>query len=73
MTELSHLRFAVFGTGAVGAYCGGRLAEAGQDVSFIARGPALQAIRDHGLRVSSPQGDFTVHPAHASNNPADLQ
>jgi ketopantoate reductase len=42
------MRIAVFGTGAVGGYFGGRLAEAGEDVSFIARGKHLAAIREGG-------------------------
>ena len=64
------MRIAVFGTGAVGGYFGGRLAEAGEDVWFIARGAHLAAIRDHGLRVTSVDGDFVVRPANASDEPA---
>jgi 2-dehydropantoate 2-reductase len=62
----------IFGTGAVGAYFGGRLAEAGEDVAFIARGDHLRAIRERGLRVTSIAGDFTIHPARASDDPAEL-
>src|SRR5262245_63223508 len=64
------LTFAVFGTGAVGGYFGGRLAEAGQHVRFIARGRHLAAIREHGLRVSSVDGDFLIQPAQATDDPA---
>ena len=60
------MRLTVFGTGAVGAYFGGRLAEAGEEISFVARGEALRAIRERGLRVTSPEGDFTIHPVRAS-------
>jgi 2-dehydropantoate 2-reductase len=66
------MRISIFGTGAVGAYFGGRLAEAGEDVSFLARGETLRIIRERGLRVKSPEGDFAIHPARASDNPADL-
>ena len=66
------MHITVFGAGAVGAYFGGRLAEAGEDVAFVARGDHLRAIREHGLRVTSIDGDFTIHPARASDNPADL-
>ena len=66
------LRIAVFGSGAVGGYFGGRLAEAGEDVHFIARGEQLAAIRDHGLRVSSVEGDFLVRPARVIDDPSDL-
>ena len=69
---VSHLRIAVFGTGGVGGYFGGRLAEAGFDVVFIARGEHLQAIRERGLRVESVKGDFVVHPAQATDNPAEV-
>lgn len=69
---MTTLRFAVFGTGAVGGYFGGRLAEAGEDVRFVARGRHLAAIREHGLRVTSMAGDFTVHPARVSDDPAEL-
>lgn len=63
------MRVAVFGTGAVGGYFGGRLAEAGEEVWFIARGAHLAAIRRHGLRVTSVDGDFVVRPAHATDDP----
>jgi 2-dehydropantoate 2-reductase len=62
--------FAVFGAGAVGGYFGGRLAQAGHDVRFVARGRQLAAIREHGLRVSSVDGDFLIRPAHVADDPA---
>ncbi len=64
------MRVAVFGTGAVGGYFGGRLAEAGESVVFIARGHSLAALQRDGLRVSSILGDFTVAPAEATDDPA---
>jgi 2-dehydropantoate 2-reductase len=55
------MRIAVMGSGAVGGYYGARLALAGHDVTFIARGAHLDAIRAQGLQVRSPaQGDFTA-------------
>ena len=66
------MRIAVFGTGGVGGYFGGRLAEAGESVAFVARGQHLEAIRHEGLRVESIAGDFLVHPADASDDPASL-
>ena len=55
------MRIAIVGAGAVGGYFGARLAHAGQDVTFIARGAHLAAIRARGLHVVSPAlGDFTV-------------
>lgn len=64
--------FAVFGSGAVGGYFGGRLAEAGEDVRFVARGRHLAAIREHGLRVNSVDGDFVVSPAQVTDDPVAL-
>jgi len=66
------MRFAVFGTGAIGGYFGGRLAQAGLDVTFIARGKHLQAINKDGLRVESICGDFSVHPTTATDEPTKV-
>ena len=66
------MKFAIFGTGGVGGYFGGKLAQAGDDVTFIARGEHLHAIREHGLRVESINGDFTVKPAQATDDPASI-
>ncbi len=60
------MRIAIYGTGGVGGYFGGRLAQAGADVTFIARGAHLEAIRREGLQVESIAGDFTVAPAAAA-------
>ena len=55
------MRFAILGSGAVGGYYGARLARAGHDVTFIARGAHLDAIRTRGLEIRSPAlGGFTV-------------
>jgi 2-dehydropantoate 2-reductase len=66
------MRIAVVGTGAVGGYFGGRLAQAGQDVVFLARGAHLRAIQGQGLQVESVDGDFTIYPAHATDEPAQI-
>jgi 2-dehydropantoate 2-reductase len=66
------MRVAVVGTGGVGGYFGARLAAAGVDVSFMARGAHLAAIREHGLRVDSVLGDVLIHPASASEDPAAI-
>ncbi|MBM3450291.1 MAG: 2-dehydropantoate 2-reductase [Armatimonadetes bacterium] len=65
------MKIAVYGAGGVGAYFGGRLARAGADVSLIARGAHLEALRRDGLRVNSVLGDFTV-PLPASDDPATI-
>ena len=54
------MRIAIFGAGGAGGYFGARLAQAGEEVTFIARGKHLDAIRKHGLRVDSVHGDFVV-------------
>jgi 2-dehydropantoate 2-reductase len=54
------MRFAILGSGAVGGYYGARLFQAGHDVTFIARGRHLEAIRAHGLQIRSPLGDFVA-------------
>jgi 2-dehydropantoate 2-reductase len=66
------MRIAIFGTGGVGGYFGGRLAQAGEEIIFIARGEHLRAIRDHGLRVDSIKGDFVVRPALATDVPEQV-
>jgi 2-dehydropantoate 2-reductase len=56
----------------IGGFFGGRLAHAGYDVSFVARGEQLAAIRHDGLRVESVDGDFDVSPASATDDPRDI-
>jgi 2-dehydropantoate 2-reductase len=52
------MKILVMGAGAIGAYFGARLHQAGEEVVFCARGKNLQALKDHGLEVKSPRGDF---------------
>ncbi len=59
------------GSGGIGGYYGGKLAAAGEDVTFIARGAHLEAIRRHGLQVKSVAGDFHVRPK-ATDDPATI-
>jgi 2-dehydropantoate 2-reductase len=63
------MKVCIFGAGAVGGYFGGRLAQSGIDVTFIARGAHFDAIKAHGLVVKSINGDFTVHGAKATEQP----
>lgn len=66
------MRIAVMGTGGTGGYFGGLLARAGEDVTFIARGAHLAALRDRGLAVTSRlAGDFTL-PVRATDDPAGV-
>jgi len=71
------LRIIVLGAGGVGGYFGGRLAAAGSDVTFVARGAHLAAMRERGLKVISPKGDVLVREVKAvetvdAAGPADL-
>ncbi|MFB6342988.1 ketopantoate reductase family protein [Saccharicrinis sp. FJH62] len=63
------MKICVIGTGGVGGYFGGRMAQAGYDVTFVARGEHLKAIQEKGLDVKSVNGDFLIHPAKATNEP----
>jgi 2-dehydropantoate 2-reductase len=64
------MKIAIMGSGGVGGYFGARLAATGNDLTFIARGTHLDAIRKDGLRVHSPLGDVHISPAHATDDPA---
>ena len=66
------MRIAVMGTGAVGGYFGAKLAAAGHEVAFIARGEHLKALRENGLHVTSPDGDLKVARAIFTDNPARI-
>ncbi len=57
------MKFLVAGAGAIGAYIGARMAQAGFDVTLFARGPHLHAMQDHGVQVKSSEGDFVARPA----------
>ena len=61
------MNIVVIGAGAVGGYFGGKLTQAGFDVTFIARGKTLEAIKTNGLLVKSINGDFVVHPKVTDN------
>jgi 2-dehydropantoate 2-reductase len=66
------MKIAIFGTGGVGGYFGGRLAQAGEDVTFIARGEHLRAIQTNGLKVDSLNGNFLVSPAKGTADVNDV-
>src|SRR5262249_28227375 len=66
------LRVAVMATGALGGYFGGRLAEAGHEVFFIARGANLAAMRANGLKVESPMGNIHIKTPKATDNPKEI-
>ena len=63
------MRIAVMGAGAVGAYCGAKLATAANEVSFIARGAHLEAMQRHGLSIESSDGNFQIRDAVFTADP----
>lgn len=66
------MRIAIFGSGGVGGYFGARLAAAGNEVHFIARGRHLAAMREQGLKVTSALGNAHIKPVRATDNPAEI-
>ena len=67
------MRIVMMGSGGVGGFFGGRLAHAGEDVAFVARGAHLEAIRRNGLTIENePQGDIHVAGVRASADPSEL-
>lgn len=71
------MKIAMIGTGGVGGYFGGRLAQAGHSVTFLARGAHLEALQRQGLTVKSIEGDFQLHSIEATDTisaigPVDL-
>ena len=66
------MKITVMGTGGVGGYFGAKLAKAGHDVAFVARGNHLKAMKKNGLKVYSELGDVTIDPINASDNPEEF-
>ena len=66
------MRIAIYGSGGVGGYFGARLAQAGNEVHFIARGAHLKAMREQGLKVESGAGNLHIRPARATDDPASI-
>lgn len=66
------MKIVVMGAGGVGGYFGARLAASGADVTFIARGDHLKAMRRDGLKILSANGDMTLKPVKATDAPASV-
>lgn len=66
------MKIAFIGIGALGGYFGGRLAKAGNDVIFIARGAMLEALRNSGLRLETPEGDIVLPQVNATGDPTEV-
>ena len=63
------MRIAIFGAGGVGGYFGGRLAAAGEDVTFLSRGAHLKALQESGLHIESPLGALDLPKVQATDRP----
>src|SRR5436190_22885636 len=66
------MRIAVMAAGAVGGYFGARLAAAGHDVAFIARGAHRDAIKKNGLKIESPLGDLHLKDVKVTDDPKQV-
>lgn len=66
------MNIVIYGTGGVGGYFGARLAQAGNAVTFIARGKHLEAIQKNGLQLKSIKGDYLVYPANATSTISEV-
>ena len=66
------MKIAIMAAGGLGSYFGALLAQNGNDVTFIARGAHLKAIRENGLTIKSAHGDLMIKPAQATDNPAEV-
>lgn len=66
------MRIAIIGTGGIGAPLGASLAKAGEDVTFLARGTHLAAMRDSGLRIEGDRGETIVRPVQTTDDPATI-
>src|SRR3954471_1920124 len=71
-TTDTDVRVAIFGSGGVGGYFGARLAAAGNEVHFIARGAHLRAMREHGLKVESGAGNVHLPRPLVHEDPAEI-
>jgi 2-dehydropantoate 2-reductase len=69
---MTRMKIAVMGAGGIGSYVGARLAEAGESVTFVARGAHLAAMRAGGLRIESPVGNLHLSPVVATDDPATI-
>src|SRR5262245_12414268 len=70
--ELFAMRIAVVGAGGIGALLGASLAKAGEDVTFIARGRHLEAMRSNGLHIIGDRGEALLRPVRATNDAASV-
>jgi len=66
------MRIAIIGAGGIGAIYGAALAKTGNDVTFVARGEHLRAMRQNGLRIEGDRGEMVIRPAQSTDDPATI-
>src|SRR4051794_19708075 len=66
------MKFVILGSGAVGSYFGAQLQKSGQEVVFVARGKQLSALREQGLTVRFPNGEFKLPSVSATDDLASI-
>ncbi|WAA13351.1 ketopantoate reductase family protein [Fervidibacillus halotolerans] len=67
------MKIVIQGAGALGAYFGGRLQEAGQDVTFLVRKGRAEQLRQHGLAINSVKGNYKIEPLHFIEKAEELE
>ena len=72
MVESDSPTFAIMGSGGMGGYIGAKLAQAGYQVSFLARGTHLEAMKNNGLKIEGPDEEFVIDPIRATSDPREI-
>ena len=72
MAESDNPTFAIMGSGGMGGYIGAKLSHAGYQVSFVARGAHLAAMKKNGLKIEEPEAAFVIDPIQATSDPRDI-
>ena len=72
MAESDNPTFAIMGSGGMGGYIGAKLSHAGYQVSFVARGAHLAAMKKNGLKIEEPEAAFVIDPIQATSAPRDI-
>ena len=72
MAESDSPTFAIMGSGGMGGYIGAKLSQAGYQVSFVARGAHLDAMKKNGLKIEEPDATFVIDPIRATNDPKNI-
>ena len=72
MAKSDNPTFAIMGSGGMGGYIGAKLSQAGYQVSFVARGAHLAAMKKNGLKIEEPEAAFVIDPIRATSDPKEI-